>query len=740
MNRKDLLHKGYGFILSLFMVSVLLTGCGGGGGGGDNPPPSTGTSGTISGSAVKGVIKNAIVDLDQFGSGNALVRIGGGSTDATGVFVVSYSGYTGGPVQLTVRARKSADPAGPATTVVCDVTDGSGCGIGPAGGASYALGAEIPAPLDFQLRTCLPEPPANGVRAPVTPFTEIVVRRASERQATIAAEADLRTALLNAASEISQLVGGVDVLRLEAIDLSNPTAVQNATPDQLTYSALVAAVLRRSVVSGGNGSDALNNAISSLVASTQNGQISAADLRNLTKRAQEQLLGLGRSDASGILATLNEIANEADANTGGIFDPAPLPQAAADQITRAKNLVQTVRNTVQAQKDLETPANTFEAEVEAANLVFKPRVNSLFESLGLAVNTAGSFYETQQGNDGEKSLDSVDSSDESQTATITITNSGDNSTVSVNGNVRNEKVNLLVTFTRNPETSTAQTLSASIVTGSIETHGSGDGARLVIATGTATLNKSNAAVIQENLDNIVNASFSLDATISQINVSSVKPISFRGQVNASAVKCIKQSCTDRVSRGLDATIVPSHFDLTGTFSNTSNSAQASVTADLTNATTFDPKGWAEDGAIAIGNVPQVTATIAFDATLAGVPSARVVISAALTDIALVKGPASIDRGPIGTVTMTALRGGNQVFRLQAITTAIATDGTIQVVSTVTDSTGATLTVTQKSGQNGPKKIIGQVAVDGILVGTVSQLSSGLTVIRYNNGTFETLFN
>ncbi len=151
-------------------------------------------------------------------------------------------------------------------------------------------------------------------------------------------------------------------------------------------------------------------------------------------------------------------------------------------------------------------------------------------------------------------------------ATITITNSGENVTVSVKGDVRNEKVDILVTFTRNPETSTAQTLNASIVTGSIETHGAGDGARLVISKGTATLNKSNAAVIQENLDNIVDASFSLDATISQINVSSVKPISFRGQINASAVKCIKQSCKDRVISGKDATIVPSHFDLTGTFS------------------------------------------------------------------------------------------------------------------------------------------------------------------------------
>lgn len=739
MNKKDLLaHTGYGFILSFFIVLVLLTGCNKK--GGPNPPPPPPTSGAISGSAVKGVIRNAIVDLDQFGAGNALVRIGGGSTDATGAFVVSYSGYTGGPVQLTVRARKTGDPAGPATTVVCDITDGSNCGVNPATGAPYGLGAEIPAPLNFQLRTCLPEPPANGVRAPVTPFTEIVVRRAAERVATIAAEADLRTALLNAASEINQLLGGVDVLRLEAIDLSNPTAVQNATPDQLTYSALAAAVLRQSVVSGGDGSVALNNAISSLVESTKNGQIKTADLRSLTQRAQGQLLGLGRADTSGLLATLTDNANQADANTNGIFDPVPASQVEADQITRAKNLIQTVRNTVQAQKDLEAPGDIFEAEVQAANLVFEPRVNSLFDSLSLAVDTAGSFYQTQDGADGNRSLQSMDSSNVSQTATITIANSGGNSTVSVSGNVRNEKVNLSVTFTQNPETSTATTLNASIITGSIETNGTGDGARLAISKGTATLNKSNAAVIQANNDNIVDASFSLDATISQINVSSVKPISFRGQIGASAVKCIKQSCIERVANGREATFVPSHFDLTGTFANTSNSAQASVTADLANATTFDPDLDVPGGdSVTMGNVPQGTATIAFDATLAGVPSARVVISAALTDIALEKGPSSDSHGPIGTVTMTVLRGGNQVFRLQTINTAIASDSTIQTVSTVTNSTGATLTVTKKSGPESDD-IIGQVAVDGILVGIVRKLSTGLIVIRYNNGTFETLFN
>lgn len=734
MNKKDLLvHKGYGFILVFFIMSILLTGCN----GDDDPPTPTGTSGTISGSAVKGVIKNAIVDLDQFGAGNAPVRIGSGFTDTTGDIVISYSGYTGGPVQFTVRARTPSDGAGTTTTVVCDVTDGSGCGVNPAGG-SYGRGADIPAPLNFQLRTLLPELPAIGVRVPVTPFTEIVVRRAGERRTMTNPDPDLRTALLNAASEVSQLIGGVDVLRLEAIDLTSSTTVLNAMPDQITYSALVAAVLRQAVVGEGDGSVALNTAIVALADSTQNGQITTANLRTLIQTAQAQLQGLDRSDAFGILATMIEIANQADANTDGIVDPAPAPQTGADQFTRAKKLIQTVRNTVQAQKDLEAPANIFESEVEAANMVFDPRVNSLFESLGLAVDTARSFYEAEGGANGTSTLDSMDSSNVSQTATITITNSGDNFTVSVIGGVQNETVNLSVNFPRDIETSTSTStrLNAS-VSGSIETSGTGDGARLMISTGTATLNKSNLEGIQDNSDNIVDISFSLDATISQINVSNVqpvvKPFSFRGQISASLVKCIKASCVARVADGLEATFVPSHFDLTGAFSNTSNSAQVSVTAHLDNATTFDPEG--DD------DVPQATATIAFDATLAGVPSARIVISATVTDIALSDGPSfPDDRGPIGTVTMTALRGGNQVFRLQAISTAIVADSTIKTVSTVTDSTGATLTVTNKSGQDEPDGIIGQVAVDGISVGTVRELSTGVIIIRYNNGTFETLFN
>jgi len=691
-------------------------------------------SGTVSGSAVKGVIKNAIVDLDQFGPDNSLIRIGGGSTDAAGAFVIRYSGYTGGPVQLTVRARQSTDPAGPPTTVVCDITDGTACGVNPATNAPYPLGAEIPVPSGFQIRSCLPEPPANGVMAPVTPFTEIVVRRAAQRRATIAAESDLRTALLNAASEVSQLIGGLDVLRLEAIDLSNPTAVQNATPDQLTYSVLIAAVLRQAVVNGGDGSVALNAAISKLVADTEGGRISAGNLRNLTQTAQAQLLGLGRSDPSGLLATLADNANQADANTGGIFDPEPPSQAGADQITRAKNLIQTVRNTVQAQKDLEAPANAFENEVKAANMVFEPRANSLFESLSTAVDEAAAFFDTQSGADGTTTISTVSDSGAPQTADVTLSNSGGNANVSVVGRVRNEAINLSVAFSQDPEHSTDRKLIATIGPNStIQTSGTGDGAKLLIAIGTATLNKSDDLAIKENLSNIADVSFALDATLSQVNVTNVSPLTFRGQIDASAVKCTHASCNDRVALGRDATIVPKHFNLTGTFANASNSFQASVTADLADAENFDHKGIKGPG-----DVPQVTASIAIDASLAGVPTARVVISGTLTDIAPAHGASNpLDNGPIGTVTVTVSRAADQVFRLQTTSTAVSND-TIKVVSKITNSTGATLTITFNTDDIDTD--IGRVTVDGVSVGKARKLSTGLIIIRYNDGTFESLFN
>ena len=201
----------------------------------------------------------------------------------------------------------------------------------------------------------------------MTPFTEIVVRRADQRKRTIDAESDLRTALLNAASEVSQLVGGVDVLRLEAIDLSNQTAVQNASPDQLTYSALVAAVLAQVVAASNNGTSALDDAITALITQTDNGQISTGDLRTLIGEAQAQLLGLGQSDRSGILATLRDAADEAERSSNGIFNPEPASGATSDAVTRAKNLVQTVRNTVQAQSDLDNPARSFADQVKTAH-------------------------------------------------------------------------------------------------------------------------------------------------------------------------------------------------------------------------------------------------------------------------------------------------------------------------------------------------------------------------------------
>ena len=59
--------------------------------------------------------------------------------------------------------------------------------------------------------------------------------------------------------------------------------------------------------------------------------------------------------------------------------------------------------------------------------------------------------------------------------------------------------------------------------------------------------------------------------------------------------------------------------------------------------------------------------------------------------------------------------------------------------TVTDSTGATRTINTPFTGEGDADI-GEVRVDSNAVGIVRKLSTGLIIVRYTDGTFESLVN
>lgn len=823
------LHRSMALVA---VASLGLAACGGGSKGGAAPPAApppafnTDPSGTVSGSGTKGIIQNGVVEMSQFNASGELDLIGTGTTDAEGNYSVSYSGYTGGPVQVCIKAATSGTP----TTVVCDATDGDGCGVSPTddrgagkGDADssgfYELGEALPAPADFELCTCLPGPPLAGIRAPITPFTQLVVARAGQRAADTALSESLAVALDRAASEINQLLGGLDVLRQEPINLADPAAVAAASPNQLVYAALSAATLANQNRTGTE-PISLTAVISTLVSQAGSGAISVANLRTLVADAQAQLLGAGvASDNSGVLAELDIQADDAAAacddgnpDTPPVddadcdFDPAPADNAGSNGIARAKNLVGNVRNTINGLNELEQPADAFGTQLEMAAAIIDPPdvedangnvteevlgpVDFLFEGLAEVLGAAAFCVEDNTTVDGENEttapatcgtmyevkgiypperqteIDGYVATFENFEATITVS-SGQVTVGIVGMEADNVDADLSASFPNSAETTTTQTLNASF-TGTVSTTATGPGLQLSIPSpgATATLTKTGNVALSDGDDTtddarrIRSASFNLpNITLAQTNAPSTQEggaVTFTGELGGTIVRCTKASCVARENAeptelepdNGDATFFPSAVNLKGTFSNALNSTDLAVVVTVANAANFDPEFDNGSGdSLTTDNFPQASATVTFNAVL-GTGDTQQAVQVLLTGTlnGVFVQPETEGDGtfsdPNVTATLTLLRRTPsdadlvQVFRVQGNTFDDGSDTGGFV--TVTDSVNAQMQLNfpGPASTDGTK---GEVRVDNVKVGVIRELSTGLVVVRYDDGTFETLF-
>lgn len=770
-------------------MAVALSACGG---GGDDPPPAGPTleDGAISGSATKGIVRHGVVELYQVAADGTGKLIGTGTTDEQGRYAADYTDFVvdGGPVRVLVRSKTAAEAESdpPGTSMTCDVSDAGGCG--PSNGAAADVNEdgiinageliELPAhdpegTTNFGLNTVLPAPPAEGVVAPVTPFTELVYRRALERAADPALSASFEEAVLESASEISQLVGGLDVLRLEPVDLSNAESLAAASADQLAYSALVAAVLAQQIEAGGEGSDALLASISGLVAATEGGDILAADLQSLLVEAQEEFTALNVVDESGLFEVIQETIDSA--GEGGTVNPEPQAGAGDERVQRAKNLIQNVRDTINGLTALEAPAQTFQTQVELAKALLDegdhytdPETGESYDSLGLMVAETAWILEVAQACVDEFLQETGDGADGhcefhnstdteppvEQVFTTDVSQTAGQLTVLVAGEAEGRVVDLSADFPADADQDTRQTLTVGL-SGTIETNPNwapGTGLKLTFAGATVTLVKTGPVPLEDsdpNTDDSLNmssVSFDLgDVMLEQIRTPESQeggPVRFVGSIGATAVRCTAASCVAREEPEGQATFVPSAFELDGDFSNDLNSVALSVSAQVANAASFDPDLENESGdTVTPGNFPDATVTLTFDAALGAAAPARVVLSGSLDGIfeqpdnceGCSEGATYSD--PDATVTLTLMRNGVQVFRAQSET--IDVGDVTDVSTTITDSTGAALVVYMADDAIDEAQTT--LRVDGVDVGGLEETSSGLVIVRYTDGTFESLF-
>lgn len=253
---------------------LVVTGCGGGGSSSPSAgtPPGGDTS-VVSGSAVKGVMKNAVVtayELDE--SGERLdTPVGTTTTDNQGQYRIELNdNYEGGLVEIEITVNSE-------TRMVCDA---SACGT---------KGADVTLPGDFKLNAIgKASAPGSAVSVPVTAWSTMAAKRA---KTLVAGGKSVADAARQAKAEVSQ-VAGFDIENTVARDVNDLTGASAAEAQAAVMNAAVAEL----VFSGGENvaatldsfSDALNDG-----SINSEDTFTAASLSSAVKTVVETTDGLG---------------------------------------------------------------------------------------------------------------------------------------------------------------------------------------------------------------------------------------------------------------------------------------------------------------------------------------------------------------------------------------------------------------------------------------------------------------
>lgn len=707
------------FRLALIPAAAMaLAACGGGGGGGNDGPPSGSTT-SSSGSAAKGIIIGGTVTALEI-SGGALVARGSAVTGTDGDYDLSIDGYGGGPLVIQIAGGTGA-------IMKCDVQ--AGCGSTPFGG-------EVPLDSGFVMRTILPSVVEGAaLERCISPFTDLAARRAAERAGGNLANATAANATA-ALSEVSQLAGGIDVLRTCVVDLTDPGAVENADDAQLALSGLAAAVL---AVEGGD--DPLA-ALNTLGTNFAGGDIAAADLQELVDAAEVEVAAVSPGAETNVaymsIEDDVEDADDGDPDTVDVVNPEPSEHVNQTAIEQGKALLDEVRslalNLVQDEEVQDNAAiDAFANQLDAAGLAVEN--STLGDDFGIAVEAAALFYESVA--DGEsnqtQTLNSTDSGGVARTATITVSKpASGNHSVTVVGRVGDFTTNLSLSAPPDPTVGGDTPSDFTAALNGTMASASGNGLRAVLS-GTAGATDLVYDAVTDRLDG-ASVNFDGTATFEQIGVSD--PFRFEGNIVLDVVDC--GDCAESVT-GADGlpddseTMNVDLFTFDGTFGNSKGSfaAEVSVDMDAASIASFDHRL-----PVSADNVPSGRVSVQLDAALDGFHEYAIAIVLDLNDITSLEGGANGDLHDVDATLTASLRRDGQTITVTGVSqTPTATANVVDV--TIANQDGVRIVFDNLSASD-TDPVSGAVFVGETPVGNVEETERGAVLIRWADGTFESL--
>lgn len=330
--------------------SLLLTACGGGGSSGAaNENTSPAVAQTVSGSAVKGVMKNATVHAYELNEkGERFGLVGTTETDAQGRYSLELdSAYQGGLLEIEISVNDR-------TRMVCDA---SACGT---------KGADVELPANFKLNAIAAKPDPDGrVSAPVTAWSSMAAKRT---KVLIESGKTLSEAAAQATAEVSQ-VAGFNVSTTAARDINDldgasadeaQAAVMNAVVAGLVFASegteSVAEKLEKFASAlndgvAGDGSDSFT--VSQLADATRDVVSETPDLSSETKDLLNNQTAQYDSSEAGFEPTYDESLTVSEESTQ------------SEKIAAFQKFVSQARTWVHSVEDLDSDALSAAVQIDA---------------------------------------------------------------------------------------------------------------------------------------------------------------------------------------------------------------------------------------------------------------------------------------------------------------------------------------------------------------------------------------
>jgi len=575
------LHK----VLFCSMVAVFVSACGGGGDG-NSPASSDSVSGAdVSGTVSKGIVKDGVVVAEELNSSGAVIAVVGNAiTTADGSYSLTLSNdYNGGPIQITVSANVD-------TQMKCDVP--TGCGTrtdGLADTDTIIDFGEWYKPASLTMTALVAGAEANAkVGVSVTPFTHMAAVRA--KAATIFDSASVA----RANSEVSNLLGGIDILNTAPIDITSFAAIfSDATSKkQITYAALASAIANQGLTDA-NGQPDLNAAINLLAASFTGGIILADDsvgddaaqisLQEIVDSALDTFRVIPVADVTGVLFDLlSDIVIAASGD--GIIDPQPSTTVADPNLDKVKAMMSDVR----------TWGNVILAETQGKSAAFQTQINLASNAGSIVLGDARSSaldasVRAATRFNGETDLSTYNLGTINSFSSGTITSAVPGEITIKDGVNYGHTINMTVTLP--DDGTTASTFKFAIISATVN-HPNAD---LTINSGMVNVTfvseytidyaarEQGTAVL---LPNVAAGTFDLDVQfIRKVDDTTGNvldsPVTFAGSL------VFDVTAIPVVNNPLANLVLPSTFELTGSVSNTvGDSTDISLVANVTNTDSF----------------------------------------------------------------------------------------------------------------------------------------------------------